>query len=81
MAATRRAHILMEPDEYKRLRALAKQKRTSVAGLIRSAVRQTYFAPRQDSTPIVEAILQMRLPPIGWDRAKKEIEKGHARLP
>ena len=46
MAPTRRAQILMEPEEFRRLQALARERRTSVANLIRSAVRDTYLAPQ-----------------------------------
>jgi hypothetical protein len=39
MAATRRTQLLMEPDEFKRLKDEAHNRRCSVAELIRSAVR------------------------------------------
>jgi hypothetical protein len=81
MAATRRTQLLMEPEEFRRLRVLARQKNTSVAGLIRSAVRQVYFPPQPDRAPVVEAILQMRLPAMSWKRVKKDIERDHAGLP
>jgi len=81
MAATRRTQILMEPEEFHRLRALARRRKTSVAELVRKAIRETYLEPIPDRGPIVEEILQMRLPKLDWKRAKKEIEKGHAGLP
>ena len=82
MGATRRTQLLMNPEEYRRLRELARRKKTSVGELIRTAVRATYLEPqRPDRKPIVEAILQMRLPAISWNRARKEIEASHARIP
>lgn len=82
MKANRRTQILMDPEEHRRLRELARRKKTSVGELIRTAVRATYLTPRKpDRKPIVEAILQMNLPAISWNRARREIEAGHARLP
>jgi predicted DNA-binding ribbon-helix-helix protein len=80
MAATRRTQLLMEPEEFKRLQRLARRRKTSVADLIRSAVRQAYLAPAPPSGPIVDAILDMRLPVTDWKRARKDIEAEHARL-
>jgi len=80
LAATRRTQILMEPEEFRRLQALARERKTSVANLIRSAVRDAYLAPVAERGPIVEAILAMRLSMPDWERAHKEIERGHAGL-
>ena len=62
MAATRRTQLLMDPDEFRRLRALARRKKTSVAELIRTAVRTVYLTPPPDRKAIVEDILKMNLP-------------------
>jgi hypothetical protein len=78
MAATQRTQLLMEPEEFRRLRRLAREKKTSVAELIRSALRATYLAPPPDRKTIVESILQMRLPTTEWKKARKEIEASHA---
>ncbi len=81
MGTTRRTQVLMNPLEYRRLQDLARRKNISVGELIRTAVRQTYLVPGStEKKPIVEAILKMRLPAMGWKRAKKEIESGHARI-
>lgn len=79
MAATRRTQLLMDPREFRRLRRVAQRKRTSVAELIRSAVRQVYFSRPPKRRATVEAILGMRLPGVDWRSAKKAIESGHAR--
>ena len=80
MAATRRTQLLMDPDEFKRLRAIARRRKTSVAELIRSAVRESYLKAPVDRKPIVESILALNLPVIDWSEAKKEIEAAHASL-
>jgi len=81
MATTRRTQLLMDPEEFRRLRAVARKRKTSVAELIRSAVRETYLAPTPERGPIVEAILRMRLPRMDWKRVRREIESAHADLP
>ena len=73
MSATRRTQFLMEPAEFRRLQALARERKTSVAALIRSAVRQIYLSPTAEPEPIVEAIAAMGLPAIDWRHAKSEI--------
>ncbi len=80
MAPTRRAQILMEPDEFRRLQALARERRTSVANLIRSAVRDTYLAPQTAKPPIVDAILTMQLELPDWEHLREELDRGHAGL-
>ena len=81
MAATRRTQLLMEPEEFKRLQAEARRRKTSMASLIRAAVRETYLSREVDRRPIVEAILHMDLPPMEWKRVRKEIEASHADIP
>ncbi len=80
MAATRRTQLLMDPDEFRQLRLLARRRRTSVAELIRCAVREYYLKAPADRTPLVDAILDLHLPRIDWKKAKKEIEAAHAGL-
>ncbi len=80
MAPTRRAQILMEPEEFRRLQALARERRTSVANLIRSAVRDTYLAPQPEKPPIVDAILAMQLELPDWEHLREELDRGHAGL-
>lgn len=81
MAATRRTQLLMEPEEFRRLKAVARRRKTSVAALIRSAVREAYLQPEPERGPIVDAILSMGLPKMDWPRVRKEIEAAHANLP
>jgi hypothetical protein len=70
----------MDPEEFKQLRALARRKKTSVAELIRSAVRQSYLPTPPDRRRLVEAILELKLPKMNWKKLKKEIEAVHAGL-
>ena len=81
MAPTRRAQILMEPEEFRRLQSLARKRKTSVANLIRAAVRETYLAPQPERQPIVDAILRMRLTMPDWKELREELDRGHAGLP
>lgn len=81
MAATRRTQLLMDPEEFGRLQAEARRRRTSVAELIRVAVRKSYLSREPDKGPIVEAILSMGLPAMDWKQVKKEIETAHADIP
>ena len=81
MAATRRTQLLMEPGEFGRLQAEARRKKTSVAELIRVAVRKAYLSHEPDRRPIVDAILSMGLPAMDWKRVKKQIERAHADIP
>ena len=81
MAANRRIQPLMDPDEFKQLRALAGRGKTSVAELIRCAPRESYLKAPADRKPLVEAILDLKLPKIDWKKAKKEIKAAHAGLP
>ena len=80
MATTRRTQLLMDPEEFRKLQRVARQKKKSVAELIRSAVRDTYLTVGPDRGPIVEAILRMGLPAMDWKQVRKEIEESHADL-
>ena len=73
MAATRRTQLLMDPDEFRKLQALARRRKTSVAELIRRAVRASYLQSPVDRKPLVESILALKLPKIDWKTAKKDM--------
>ncbi len=80
MPVTRRTQLLMDPQEFRRLRLIARRRKTTVAELIRSAVRATYLKPEPDRRTLVQSILSIQLPTIEWKRAKREIEAGRADL-
>jgi len=82
MRATRRIHILLNSEEYRRLRDLARQRKTSVGALVRAAVRATYLEPQgDDKKAALEGILRLKLPVMSWSRARREIEAAHASVP
>ena len=77
MAASRRAQILMEPGEYRRLEAIAGRRKVSVAELIRRAVREKYLLPREHRAAIADEIAGMTLPIGDWRKVEREIEDAH----
>ncbi len=77
MARTKRAQVLMEPEEYDRLEEIAKQQGVSVAELIREAVSERFFNTPQRRQQIVEEIFSMGLPTEDWSATELEIGKAH----
>lgn len=77
MRARRRIQFLIDAEEFRLLRALARRRKTSVAELIRYAVREFYLKAPADRKRLVEDILNLKLPKIDWRRAKKETETAH----
>ena len=74
MAHTRRAQILMEPEEYEQLVRIAQLRMVSVAELVRTAVRVLYFCSPDDRKATVARIAAMELPVGRWEEMKQEIE-------
>lgn len=77
MARTRRAQILMNPEDYARLEALAKRQGASVGELIRRAVAQTYFSPGVDHAHIVQKLFDLDIPAEDWSDLNAELEEAH----
>lgn len=77
MAQTRRAQILMDPEEYDELARIAEARMVSVAELIRRAVRVVYLRSRDDRMATVERIAAMDLPVDSWARMKSELEEAY----
>jgi predicted DNA-binding ribbon-helix-helix protein len=77
MTVSKRAQILMEPEEYQRLEEIARQKKVSVAELIRTAVRERYLGGGARRRAGVESICSMSLPVIPWAEAEAEIAEAH----
>lgn len=73
MARTKRAQVLMEPDEYERLEAIAAEQGIAVAELIRIAVRERYLLTPEERRRLVEEILGLDLPTIDWEEAEDEV--------
>jgi hypothetical protein len=77
MSQTRRAQILMRPDEYRLLEEIAARQGTSVAELFRSAVRKCYLSTLPQRMQAAEEIagLQISLPP--WETLEQSISEAH----
>lgn len=76
MARSKRAQVLMEPDEYAQLSKLARQKKVSVGELIRSAVRECYFISRERRIAAAESLCHMEIPLDDWETLEREICEG-----
>lgn len=66
MPQTRRAQILMEPEEYQRIEEIARRQHVSVSELFRNAVRTLYFSTRSDKQKAVDALggMQLEMPEL-----------------
>ena len=80
MALSRRIQFLKDTAPFEQLRSLARQRKTSVAELVRCAVREFYFNAPANRKLLVDAILGLKLPYVAWRKAKKDIEAAHAGL-
>jgi|GEM_PF-3546592 len=60
MSNSHRVQIMMEPKDYERLQVIARARQTSVAELIRIAVRERWLE-RSVRAEAMQAILDMRL--------------------
>jgi hypothetical protein len=67
----------MEPEDYRRLEEIARQKNASVAELIRVAIRERYLGNDPECRENVESICSMNLPVIPWSEAENEIAEAH----
>jgi len=74
---TKRLQILLPPHMWDRLRVLARERRTSVAELIRDAVERVYF-PDQSLAPLdaVRRLGAMNLPVADWEQMEAESVTG-----
>lgn len=77
--ATRRAQILLPPEEYDRLAEIATHLGVSVAELFRRAVREKYLTAPGDRRRVVREIAEMSVPiPYEWETIEEEIEDARA---
>ena len=77
MGRTKRVQILMEPEEYRELEEIARQKGVSVAELIRTAVKERYFLASKKQGEAIADILAMNLPVGDWEAVEAEILEAH----
>ena len=73
MPRTKRAQVLMEPEEYERLEAVAGERGVAVAELIRTAVRERFLLTRRERRRLVDKILGLDLPAIEWQEAEDDV--------
>jgi hypothetical protein len=82
MGRTHRAQILMEAEEYRRLRAIARARGVSVGALVRDAVREKYLDGGPDRAAALRRLIEPVDPAVDWPDLKAELEAIHdARLP
>lgn len=70
---TRRVQVLLSPEQYERLAALARARGTSVGALIREAVEQLYSQSGEEER--LQAVRQMsalHLPVADWEQMERE---------
>ena len=78
MAQARRAQITIDPEEYRQLESLANQKGTSVADLVRTAVRERYLTRSTRRREIVQEIFRLQAPiEEDWSTIEEEIARAH----
>lgn len=77
MAHTRRAQILMEPEEYEQLERIAEREGVSVAELVRRAVRARYLQAPEDRRAAVARIAAMSVALEPWSQVKRDIEDAY----
>lgn len=77
MARTKRAQVLMEPEEYRLLEEVARTEKVPVAELFRRAVRDRYLTGQADREKLVRDICAMNLPDVDWAEAKADIMESH----
>lgn len=77
MAQTKRAQVLMEPDEYAQLEEIARQMGTSVGELFRASVRRCYLSRPSDRLSFVEDLAAMEVQLPDWEELEREIAEAH----
>lgn len=77
MPRTKRAQVLMEPEEYERLEAIAAERGVAVAELFRTAVRERWLLSREERRRRIDEILGLDLPVIEWDEAEEGAIEAH----
>ncbi|CAN5661063.1 hypothetical protein BH24ACT15_BH24ACT15_21540 [soil metagenome] len=72
---TRRLQVLLEEDRFARLDHIAKQRRTTVAALVRDALDRVYSSDTLPPDVAADRFLAREPLDLGeWDQAKRDIE-------
>lgn len=81
MAIGRRVEFLMDPDEYERLREIARRRGVSLASLVRQAVRERYILGKEARQRALQEIFSLDLPVAEWESINAEIDRAHGAGP
>jgi hypothetical protein len=75
---SRRVQLLLSPEQYKRLEALADAEGLSVGALIRRAIDRLQGSPRHTKRlKAVRRIAAMSLPVGDWEQMERESMESH----
>jgi hypothetical protein len=75
---SRRVQLLLSPEQYKRLEAIADAEGLSVGALIRRAIDRLQGPPRQTKRlKAVRRIAAMSLPVGDWEQMERESMESH----
>ena len=77
MAYAKEAHVPMAQEEYDQLERIARSRQTSVAELIRVAVRERYLNAVAARQALVGEIAAMDLEVEDWESLRDELEEAH----
>jgi hypothetical protein len=70
---SKRVQILLPPEQYSRLQAIARSEGESVGSLIRHAIEDVYFrSEEQDRLDAVRRLGAMSLPVADWEQMERE---------
>jgi hypothetical protein len=79
MSKVRRAQVMMEPREYKTLEGIARRENSSVAELIRRAIRDRYFSEDSSKQEALRKLRAMELPiDDDWSSLSDEVAEARA---
>ncbi len=75
---SKRAQILMSPDEYRKLEKIARARNLSVAELIRSALQERYLVTDSDRAQSLQRIFSLGLPDEDWSDLEEDVAAAHS---
>ncbi|MBI4318673.1 MAG: ribbon-helix-helix protein, CopG family [Chloroflexi bacterium] len=74
MALTKRVQLLLDPEQYTRLKELARTRKQSVSALIRRAISREYVEPMSEQKrAALDRLLRQETDFGDWEQAKREI--------
>lgn len=76
---TKRVQVLLSPEQWSRLQAIAHAQRRSLGALVRKAVEEVYLQPEEcGKLAAVERMAALRLPVADWEQMERESARGCA---